>query len=224
MVRRLVADGVEVHAVVPAPEQGLEDFFLELTRDDAGGPARAEAPRRPAPLSSREGRVERDDARRGRLRRDGAHGSTQRTHARRAWGPLRREITKLLFQRRSYLIWGGAALIPFIIALAIELAHSGPRAGRRAAVPLARPRQRDVRAARRAVALLPFLLPWRRPWSPSYMLAGEAELGTLRIVLLRPVKRGSICSVSGSRRCSTCSSGSSSWSRAACSSAACSSA
>jgi ABC-2 type transport system ATP-binding protein len=40
LVRRLVADGVEVHAVVPAPEQGLEDFFLELTRDE-GGPARA---------------------------------------------------------------------------------------------------------------------------------------------------------------------------------------
>lgn len=40
LVRRLVADGVDVRAVVPAPEQGLEDFFLELTRDDAGEPAR----------------------------------------------------------------------------------------------------------------------------------------------------------------------------------------
>ena len=39
MVRRLVADGVEVRAVVPASEQGLEDFFLELTYD-AGEPAR----------------------------------------------------------------------------------------------------------------------------------------------------------------------------------------
>jgi hypothetical protein len=37
MVRRLVADGVEVRAVVPASEQGLEDFFLELTYD-AGEP------------------------------------------------------------------------------------------------------------------------------------------------------------------------------------------
>jgi hypothetical protein len=34
MVRRLVADGVEVRAVVPASEQGLEDFFLELTGTD----------------------------------------------------------------------------------------------------------------------------------------------------------------------------------------------
>ncbi len=33
MVRRLVEDGVAVRAVVPASEQGLEDFFLELTYD-----------------------------------------------------------------------------------------------------------------------------------------------------------------------------------------------
>ena len=38
LVRRLVADQVDVMAVVPATEQGLEDMFLELTgRDDAEG-------------------------------------------------------------------------------------------------------------------------------------------------------------------------------------------
>jgi ABC-2 type transport system ATP-binding protein len=41
MVRRLVQDGVDVRAVVPAPEQGLEDFFLELTREDSEEPARS---------------------------------------------------------------------------------------------------------------------------------------------------------------------------------------
>jgi len=39
MVRRLVADGLAVRAVVPAPEQGLEDFFLELTGGDDAKPA-----------------------------------------------------------------------------------------------------------------------------------------------------------------------------------------
>jgi ABC-2 type transport system ATP-binding protein len=34
MVRRLVADDVDVLAVVPAVEQGLEDMFLELTGHD----------------------------------------------------------------------------------------------------------------------------------------------------------------------------------------------
>jgi ABC-2 type transport system ATP-binding protein len=40
LVRRLVADGVDVRAVVPSPEQGLEDFFLGLTQSsdvDAAG-------------------------------------------------------------------------------------------------------------------------------------------------------------------------------------------
>jgi hypothetical protein len=41
MVRRMVEDGIDVRAVVPAPEQGLEDFFLELTgTDGAGEPSR----------------------------------------------------------------------------------------------------------------------------------------------------------------------------------------
>jgi ABC-2 type transport system ATP-binding protein len=34
MVRRLVADNVDVLAVIPAVEQGLEDMFLELTGSD----------------------------------------------------------------------------------------------------------------------------------------------------------------------------------------------
>jgi hypothetical protein len=38
LVRRLVADGVAVRAVVPAVEQGLEEFFLGLTQSsDADG-------------------------------------------------------------------------------------------------------------------------------------------------------------------------------------------
>jgi ABC-2 type transport system ATP-binding protein len=44
MVRRLVADGRDVRAVVPAPEQGLEDFFLELTGTE--GEAQAQRRRR----------------------------------------------------------------------------------------------------------------------------------------------------------------------------------
>ena len=54
---------------------------------------------------------------------DAAHGSTAPRMHGRAWGPLRREWVKLLFQRRTYLIWGGAAAIPFLISLAIHLSH-----------------------------------------------------------------------------------------------------
>jgi ABC-2 type transport system ATP-binding protein len=41
MVRRLVAEGRDVRAVVPAPEQGLEDFFLELTGTDGAPQTRS---------------------------------------------------------------------------------------------------------------------------------------------------------------------------------------
>ena len=34
----------------------------------------------------------------------------------------------------------------------------------------------------------------------GYMIAGEAELGTLRILLLRPVRRGSFSSPNGQSR------------------------
>ena len=55
LVRRLVADGIAVRAVVPAVEQGLEDFFLELTQssdvDSRAGRAAGGAgvPRMPTP-------------------------------------------------------------------------------------------------------------------------------------------------------------------------------
>ncbi|MCJ7797879.1 MAG: ABC transporter ATP-binding protein, partial [Thermoleophilia bacterium] len=37
MVRRLVAEGIDVRALIPAVEQGLEDFFLELTASADSG-------------------------------------------------------------------------------------------------------------------------------------------------------------------------------------------
>jgi ABC-type multidrug transport system ATPase subunit len=43
LVRRLVADGIDILAVVPAVEQGLEDMFLELTGSDESEAAAAAA-------------------------------------------------------------------------------------------------------------------------------------------------------------------------------------
>jgi ABC-2 type transport system permease protein len=121
-----------------------------------------------------------------------AHGSTAAAMRGAHWGPLRREVVKLLFQRRSYVIWGGAALIPFIIALAIDLANSGPEPGEGPQF-LSRVLGNGMYVPLAALAaLLPFLLPMAAAMVAGYMLAGEAELGTLRIILLRPVKRGSI--------------------------------
>jgi ABC-type multidrug transport system ATPase subunit len=46
MVRRLVADGIDITAVVPATEQGLEDMFLELTASDESQPQQQSTGRR----------------------------------------------------------------------------------------------------------------------------------------------------------------------------------
>jgi ABC-2 type transport system permease protein len=120
-----------------------------------------------------------------------AHGSTSPEMRGRAWGPLRREWTKLLYQRRSYLIWGGAFAIPFLIALALYLAKADPHGGD-GPLFFARVTSNGMYVALAALsALLPFLLPMAAAMVAGYMIAGEAELGTLRIVLLRPVRRGS---------------------------------
>jgi len=120
-----------------------------------------------------------------------AHGSTGPRMRGHAWGPLRREWVKLLFQRRSYLIWGGAFLIPFLIALAFYLTKSHPDSG---GGPLffERITSNGMFVTLAALtALITFLLPLAAAMVAGYMIAGEAELGTLRIVLLRPVRRGS---------------------------------
>jgi ABC-2 type transport system permease protein len=110
-----------------------------------------------------------------------------------AWGALRREWIKLLFQRRSYLIWGGAFLIPFLIALALYLASGDPHEGGDGPLFFARITGNGMYVALAALSsLLPFLLPMAAAMVAGYMIAGEAELGTLRIMLLRPVRRGSV--------------------------------
>lgn len=115
-----------------------------------------------------------------------AHGSTAPGMRGHAWGALRREWIKLLFQRRSYLIWGGAFIVPFLIALAFHL--SGDDGG---GMFLQRITSNGMYVTLGALTVLtPFLLPMAAAMVAGYMIAGEAELGTLRIVLLRPTRRG----------------------------------
>jgi ABC-2 type transport system permease protein len=124
--------------------------------------------------------------------RANAHGSTAPPLVGRAWGPLYREWLKLLYQRRSYVIWGGAFVVPFLIALALYLAGSGPEGGE-GPLFMSQVTSNGMYVALAALSvLLPFLLPMAAAMVAGYMIAGEAELGTLRIILLRPVRRGSM--------------------------------
>jgi ABC-2 type transport system permease protein len=121
-----------------------------------------------------------------------AHGSTAPRMTGHAWGPLYREWLKLLYQRRSYVIWGGAFVVPFLIALALYLAGSGPEGGE-GPLFMSQVTSNGMYVALAALSvLLPFLLPMAAAMVAGYMIAGEAELGTLRIVMLRPVRRGSM--------------------------------
>jgi ABC-2 type transport system permease protein len=118
-----------------------------------------------------------------------AHGSTAAGMRGHHWGALRREWVKLLFQRRSYLIWGGAFVIPFLISLAFYLTRDDPGGGGPVFMERITSNGMFVTLGSLTV-LIPFLLPMAAAMVAGYMIAGEAELGTLRIVLLRPTRRG----------------------------------
>ena len=122
-----------------------------------------------------------------------AHGSTLPPMAGRAWGPLYREWLKLLYQRRSYVIWAGAFAIPFLTALALYLAGGDPDESGGGPLFMSMVTSNGMYVALASLsALLPFLLPMAAAMVAGYMIAGEAELGTMRIILLRPVRRGSM--------------------------------
>ncbi|GAB4260111.1 MAG: ABC transporter permease [Thermoleophilia bacterium] len=105
---------------------------------------------------------------------------------------VRREIVKVLFQRRTYVGWVGLLAIPFIMTLALRLSSTQPApgegppffaniAGNGLFVPLAA-----------LAALSFFLLPLVSAMTGSFVIAGEAETGTLKTLLTRPVTRGSV--------------------------------
>jgi len=123
---------------------------------------------------------------------DACHGSTRPAMGGAHWGPLRREWVKLLFAWRTYVIWGGLAAIPFLIALALYISDRGPGPGEGPPF-LSRVLDNGLYVPVSALAsLLLVLLPLVAAVLGSYMIAGEAEIGTLRAILLRPQSRGSL--------------------------------
>lgn len=105
---------------------------------------------------------------------------------------LRREIVKVLFQRRTYVGWAGLLAIPFIMTIALRLSVEKPPpgegppffssiAGNGLFVPVAA-----------LAAMSFFLLPLVSSMTGSFVIAGEAEAGTLKTLLTRPVSRGGV--------------------------------
>ena len=111
---------------------------------------------------------------------------------------IRREFTKTLFQKRTYIGWVGLFIIPFLIMLAFRFSNGGPGDGPGA--------QQDVGGfifglvrtngmfliVAALTAMGTFFLPMLASMSGSYSIAGEAENGTLRTMLMQPVRRGTL--------------------------------
>lgn len=106
-------------------------------------------------------------------------------------GPLTRELTKILFQKRTYAIWAAFLAVPIVMSLAIYLAgNNGHPEGN---LFLTRITNNGLFVPLAALlGLSIFLLPVASAMVAGYLIAGEAEIGMLRTILVRPVGRGSV--------------------------------
>ncbi len=112
-------------------------------------------------------------------------------------GHVRREFTKLLFQKRTYIGWGGLFLLPFIFGLAFKLT-TGPGPHGESGDALGAMMMQGVKSNGLYLGLLAllmlatFLLPLLASMAGSQTVAGEAEKGTLRTTLMQPVRRSGL--------------------------------
>ena len=105
---------------------------------------------------------------------------------------VRREAYKTLFQKRTYVGWAGLLLVPFLITIGARLDNNPHTAGGDQGPPFfILIRGNGIYVSLAALAMLAsFLLPLLASMMGSYTIAGEAETGTLRTVLIEPVRRG----------------------------------
>jgi ABC-2 type transport system permease protein len=109
---------------------------------------------------------------------------------------VRREFVKTLFQKRTYIGWAGLFIIPWLITIAFRFASGGPgeQGGGSADqgeqfFELIRTNGMYVTVVA-LIAMATFFLPLLSSMSGSYTVAGEAENGTLRSMLMQPIRRG----------------------------------
>ncbi len=110
---------------------------------------------------------------------------------------IRREFVKTLFQRRTYIGWGGLFIVPFLIMLAFRFSDGGhgQNAGQAdvGGFIMMGVRSNGMFLVIAALFVMStFFLPMFASMSGSYTVAGEAEKGTLRTMLMQPVRRGTL--------------------------------
>jgi ABC-2 type transport system permease protein len=111
-------------------------------------------------------------------------------------GPIRREFRKLLAQKRTYFGAAGLVLVPIIFSIGLYLSshdQGGAQGGGDQAVFLIRTFSNGLYVPAAALfGMSVFLLPLAAAMVGGFMLAGEAEQGTMRTMLVRPVRRGAV--------------------------------
>ena len=106
---------------------------------------------------------------------------------------LRRELTKLVFQKRSYVGWGGLLAVPLLISLALYLNRNNHHNGGGPGGLISLARHEGLFMPVAAIFLLTgFLLPLLASMVGAYQLAGEAETGTIKTWLMHSISRGGV--------------------------------
>ena len=109
---------------------------------------------------------------------------------------IRREFVKTLFQKRTYIGRAGLFVVPFLITIAFRFSSGGPGGGGGGPADGGEQFFEGIRtngtyvSIAALMALATFLLPLLSSMSGSYSVAGEAENGTLRTMLMQPIRRG----------------------------------
>jgi len=103
-----------------------------------------------------------------------------------------REFVKLLFQRRTYVGWAGLLAVPLLIVLALDLASSKPGPGEGPPFFSAITNNGIFVPLAAIGALSFFLFPLVASMAGAYPLAGEAEMGTMKTWMSRPIGRSSV--------------------------------
>jgi len=107
-------------------------------------------------------------------------------------GSLGREFTKILFQRRTYVGWAGLLAVPVLIVVALDLSNSKPAPGQGPPF-FAQITNNGIFTPLAAIGVLSFFLfPLIAAMAGAFPLAGEAEQGTMKTWMSRPVSRTAI--------------------------------
>ena len=105
---------------------------------------------------------------------------------------LGHEFVKILFQRRTYVGWAGLLAVPLLIVLALQLSNSKPGPGEGPPF-FAAITNNGVFVPLAAIGALSFFLfPLVASMAGAYPLAGEAETGTMKTWMSRPLSRSTV--------------------------------